>query len=139
MTVKCKKNNMKEKLWSEKFIKVKRNSIWIEIVFWKSVLKKLKQVMWKNNNWLWSWWQLTLLMNSKYYRAAQMYVDYGGETHTGMGIKSMKSSGRPRGTISKRFFIFNLNARFINNWILEVILLHLLHIIEEGFIVPSTH
>ncbi|EFN88111.1 hypothetical protein EAI_03622 [Harpegnathos saltator] len=25
-----------------------------------------------------------------------MYVDYGGDTYAGMGIKAMKSFGRPR-------------------------------------------
>lgn len=36
-------------------------------------------------------------MCSDYTRSALMYVDYGGDTYAGMGIKAMKSFGRPRG------------------------------------------
>lgn len=36
-------------------------------------------------------------MCSDYPRSALMYVDYGGDTYAGMGIKAMKSFGRPRG------------------------------------------
>jgi len=36
-------------------------------------------------------------MCSDYTRSALMYVDYGGDTYAGMGIKAMKSFGRSRG------------------------------------------
>lgn len=36
-------------------------------------------------------------MCSDYTSLALMYVDYGGDTYAGMGIKAMKSFGRSRG------------------------------------------
>jgi len=36
-------------------------------------------------------------MCSDYARSALMYVDYSGDVYAGMGIKAMKSFGRPRG------------------------------------------
>lgn len=42
-----------------------------------------------------------------------MYVDYGGEPqHVGMGIKAMKSFGRPRG---KRMFKCNMLIIYIEH------------------------
>lgn len=59
------------------------------------------EFMWTIDSEVSGWqWMLTSFMNSDHSRAAPMYVDYGGETHTGMGIKSMKSSGRPKGRTS---------------------------------------
>jgi hypothetical protein len=50
-------------------------------------------------------------MCSDYARSALMYVDYSGDVYAGMGIKAMKSFGRPRGRNLKDKISYYLHTR----------------------------
>jgi len=50
-------------------------------------------------------------MCSDYARSALMYVDYSGDVYAGMGIKAMKSFGRPRGRNLKDKINYYLHTR----------------------------